>query len=146
MKIIKDDIFKYWKKGYTIVIPTNGTLNSVGSAVMGAGLAKQIKEKIRNLPLELGKKIKEVGNYCFFFKKFKIITFPVKHNFWENADLKLIKNSCLDMMILIHEEKIKKIAMPKVGCGKGRLNWKEVERILEEYLDDRFIIVDLIGE
>jgi len=143
VKIIRDDIFKYWKKGYYIVIPTNGTIQRDGEAVMGAGLAKQIKEKIPYLAVELGKKIKEIGNYCFYFDKFKIITFPVKHQWWEKADLKLIKNSCLDMMILINDKKIKKIAMPKVGCGKGRLFWKEVKPILEEYLDDRFTIVDL---
>ena len=36
-----------------------------------------------------------------------------------------------------------KIYLPKVGCGNGKLDWKNVELILDKYLDERFIVVDL---
>ena len=35
---------------------------------------------------------------------------------------------------------------PRVGCGNGALDWKDVRPILRRYLDDRFILVSLPSE
>ena len=43
MKVIKGNIWEYWKKGFNIVIPTNGYIKRDGSCVMGKGLAFQAK-------------------------------------------------------------------------------------------------------
>lgn len=141
MKIIKDNIWNYHNKGY-IVIPTNGYLKKSGENVMGAGLAKQVKEKYPEFPKLFGNEIKKYGNVPLIFTEYKLITFPVKHVWWEKADLKLIQESAR----LLNEEWIHipdHIFMPKVGCGNGQLNWKDVEPIIETYLS-LVTIVDYI--
>jgi hypothetical protein len=32
-----------------------------------------------------------------------------------------------------------------VGCGNGRLNWRDVRPVLEKYFDDSFTVVTLIN-
>lgn len=134
------------KKGYWIVIPTNGFVNKKGECTMGAGLALQAKQKWEDLPKELGDRIKEYGNVVFTFHKYGIITFPVKHNWWEDADPKLIEDTCKDLL-RIFEYNLSGIPLPlylpKVGCGNGKLEWKDVEPILAKYLDERFIVCDI---
>ena len=148
MKVIKGNIWDYWKQGNWIVIPTNGYIKKDGSCVMGRGLALQAKLKFPKLAKELGDRIKSC-NDCQIFD-YRIVTFPVKKNWWEKADLKLIEESAKDLQCLIIDrdycnccKNIKEIYLPKVGCGNGRLNWKnDVEPILDKYLDERFIVVE----
>lgn len=147
MKIIKGNIWDYWFRYYTITIPTNGTIKKDDSCVMGKGLALQAKNYVYNIEYLIGNRIKESGNKVYYIKN-NIISFPVKNNWWEKADIKLIENSCIALLALIDTEQLfgnilEPIYLPKVGCGNGKLNWKEVEPILDKYLDERFIIVDL---
>ena len=41
IRVEKDDIWEWYKKGYNIVVPTNGSLRSDGKATMGRGIALQ---------------------------------------------------------------------------------------------------------
>lgn len=142
MKEIKGNIWDYYDKGNWIVITTNGTVKKNGECVMGRGVAREAKLIHPGFPLELGKAIKEFGN-CVFEFSYRILTMPVKHHWYEKADLKLIEASCQQLVEhLIYESKLKELYMVRPGCGNGRLDWKDVKPILEKYLDDRFIIVE----
>ena len=143
--IIKNgNIWDYWTKGYYIVIPTNGCVKKDGSCVMGRGLALQAKQRIHNIEYLLGSAIKNEGNKCYLSKDSKIITFPVKHNWWEKADLSLIEQSVKELKKLADGcPYLLPIILPKVGCGNGKLNWLAVKIMLEKYLDNGFIIVDI---
>lgn len=145
MKIVKDDIWEYLPKGYCIIIPTNGYVNKNGEAVMGRGIAYQAKKLFKGLSFALGKNLKEYGNNVNYFERQKLITFPTKHNWKEPADLQLIKKSCEQLRILMEKKPEIRIAMPRVGCGNGKLSWDNVRPILMDYfasLDSRMIIVD----
>ncbi|MGD2071981.1 MAG: ADP-ribose-binding protein [Candidatus Thorarchaeota archaeon] len=145
MKVLKGNIWKYKDRGY-IVIPTNGFVKKNGEAVMGAGLAKQSKEKFPDLPKRLGEHIEGQGNVIKVFNEYGLITFPVKTNWWENANLDLIWKSALTLAKEFDEPYNLgadiNIYMPKVGCGNGKLNWKEVEPIIKNQLGHIVTIVD----
>jgi len=145
MKVIKGNIWDYWQKGYVIVIPTNRTIKKDGSLVMGKGLAYQCKNKFENIEYQWGAQITQSCEIIpqIFYDARRLIYFPVKYNWWEKADLDLIRHSIIELKSLLIEGIVEKIAIPKVGCGNGQLNWKEVEPILDKYLNDRFIVVDL---
>jgi hypothetical protein len=146
MKVIKGDIWKYWKNDAIIVIPTNGCVKKDGSLVMGRGLALQAKVYIHNIEFILGDFVKINGNIINYVRDANIIAFPVKHNWWEKADLKLIKQSCIQLNKILKSEynpKIIPVALPKVGCGNGQLSWKDVEPILDKYLISQAVVVDL---
>jgi hypothetical protein len=147
MKEIKGDIWRESQKvnGW-VVIPTNGFVKKNGECVMGRGLAYQTKISNPDLPRELGDYINEYGNIVFPFPKYNLYTFPVKHNWWEMADLKLIENSAHSLQCQIglrtSPDFGKLVFMPHVGCGNGSLKWEDVRPIIENYLDDKVIICD----
>jgi hypothetical protein len=106
---------------------------------MGRGVALQAKKRYRTLPYELGAKIEVFGNEVFTFKDYGILTFPVKHKWFEKADLELIEHSCKQLLYVVDRP----IYLPMVGCGNGHLLWRDVHPILDKYFDDTFTVVTL---
>jgi hypothetical protein len=142
MREIKGNIWDFHKKGHWIVIPTNGTVRRDGACVMGRGVAAQAKAKFPELPKAIGQCLRIFGNEVFIMDQgdLRMLTFPVKHNWWEKADLRLIEESCKKLKATWSCDD--EIYMVRPGCGNGKLDWKEVKPLLEKYLDDRFIVVE----
>ena len=74
MREIEGDIWDFHKAGFFIVIPTNGFIKNDGECVMGRGLAYEAKRRFPDLPLELGKRIREYGNVVFVFVRTMLIS------------------------------------------------------------------------
>ena len=147
LKVIKADIWRYLEQGYSIVIPTNGHVNTDGRAVMGKGVAYQASKLFKNLDVSLGNQIKKQGNKLFYFPRQKLITFPTKEHWKYPSKIELIVESAKALKVLLDNEKDLKVAMPKVGCGWGKLDWDKdvshiISQILGDYSDKRLIIVD----
>ncbi len=142
---VKGNLFHHHKDGSWIVITTNGYVKRDGCAVMGAGVAKQAARLYPNLPAVVGKLIKERDNHVHPLLHHRIFTFPVKHNWWEEADVPLIKRSLEELVWYADEMEIKThIFMPRPGCGNGKLKWEDIKPLMSE-LDDRFTVVELYG-
>lgn len=126
-----------------IVITTNGFVKKDGSLVMGRGCAREAKNKYPNLPYVFGHMIQEYGNHLYAVHNYKIIAFPVKHNWYEQADIKLIERSTRELVYFVDTSEGVEgpIYIPRPGCGNGKLDWKDVKPVLERYLDDRFVVV-----
>ena len=147
MREIIGDIWDFHKQLYWIVITTNGTVKKDGRAVMGRGIALQAIERFENLPYALARGVKEKGNIVFALWGFGLISFPVKHNWWESASLDLIEESCKQLREVADKVlnpnsycledqqtlkgKLTTIYMVRPGCGAGGLDWKDVKPILE---------------
>lgn len=115
-----------------------------GRCVMGRGVAAQAKEKFSTFPLTLGRKLEQYGNHVYWFPLYNLITFPVKHAWWEQADPELIKRSATELVTVAGIlAKQKKFYLVRPGCGNGQLDWREVKPILAPLLDDRFTVVEL---
>jgi len=171
IKIVHDDIWDWRIKNWSIIVPTNGYVNSTGDNVMGAGVALQARQLFGGIQYVIGEKLKKYGNHVFYFPRQKLFSFPTKDNWKDNSTLELIEQSCKELQLmwpLIEQdnlEKVKetrkkkndttpinddewqvKIAMCKIGCGWGGLTWDVVEPIVEKYFgnvsSDKFVIVD----
>lgn len=87
--------------------------------------------------------------YLGVIKEHQWFSFPVKHNWYEHADLKLIERSAkelvdtIDDIFLDPDDRPPTIYLPRPGCGNGRLKWEDVKPVIEPYLDDRFVVVTL---
>lgn len=140
MREVKGNIWSY----PIVVITTNGDVNRFGEAVMGRGTALQAKSKYLDIAKELGGWLVEHGNIprCFVYEDRIIFTLPVKHHWYEKADLGLIEQSIKILVTKIDVWGIEEVALPRPGCGNGKLNWKEVCPVIEPYLDDRFVVVN----
>lgn len=129
-----DNIWRYHKTSpkHWIVVSTNGFVKRDGACVMGRGIALEAARKFPSLPFELGRKIRHEGNKVYVWPEYNIITFPVKHAWWERADLKLIEQSAQALATLF-KNRADVVYMPKVGCANGKQSWADVKPILEAY-------------
>jgi hypothetical protein len=132
-------------KDGTICITTNGTITKDGRAVMGRGCALEAAKKYPAFPKLFADILKTAGNHVILFQLFidrDIITFPVKHNWYEKADIELIKKSCLELVDLMQKNSLSKVYLPRPGCGNGHLDWdKDVKPVIKDLLPDNVIIV-----
>jgi len=139
MQIIEGNLWKFHTPANWIAITTNGSIRKDGACVMGRGVALQAKKRYGTLPYELGNKIRDTGNNVYTFKDYGILTFPVKHKWFEKADLELIERSAKQLLYVVDRP----IYLPMVGCGNGHLLWRDVRPVLEKYFDDSFTIVTM---
>jgi hypothetical protein len=138
-------------------ITTNGFLKKDGTAVMGAGVAKQAKLLYPALPEIVGQVLKTVGNHVIPVYRAEdawLFTFPVKDHWVEDAKITLIKRSAHELLDQVEEINtlrgdrkiplLQTIALPRPGCGNGQLEWEVVKPVLEPILDDRFVVVEIV--
>lgn len=127
-------------------------VNCVG--VAGAGLAKYIKGLF---PFEMGiySQQARLGNikpgkvlfveciennkYVFNPPKY-LVMFPTKRHYSRPSDYELIERGIQNLKFHARYYKIKTIALPKLGCGLGKLDWNEVKFILEFELSDEQLV------
>lgn len=139
MKEIYGNLWDYFfKEDYAIAITTNGFVKNNGEAVMGRGCAWEATKLLPEVTLTLGVYLEMEGNHVHRLEP-GVYSFPVKHNWWEKADIELIKRSCEEISKLSVE---KNIVMPRMGCGNGGLKWEEeVKPVVGGLLDSRFKVI-----
>lgn len=149
MREIIGNVWKYHDAGNWIAITTNGTVMHDYDAtkvqpprnIMGAGVAKQAKERFSDLPLVLGTLIESHGNIVHRLPQYRLYSLPVKFDWWLKADIGLIIRSCNQLAHLAPEGELTYMVRP--GCGLGRLAWRDVKPRIEDLLDNRFVVVEL---
>ena len=111
-------------------------VNCVG--VMGKGLALEFKNKYP-LNFEIYKKACDnasfnIGNLLIVpvDNKF-IVNFPTKKHWRNKSDLEFIKIGLEELKVAINDFNIKSIALPKLGCGLGGLDWNEVFDLIKDF-------------
>lgn len=141
-----------------ICITTNGFVKVNGALVMGAGVAGQAQARYPAFPKIAGAAVKRHGNIVMAFHSDHLernhfydppsnqwfITFPVKHKWFESADLELIEQSANQLMTMLSEPAFsswKKVLLPRPGCGNGHLSWDQVKPVIQPILSDRVVVV-----
>ena len=145
MKEIKVSIWDRQWDGYWRVIPINTVVKANGELVMGAGLAKQARDRYENLDELWGSfyASKPRSQLVLFGAKL-LIGFPTKVYWKSDSSLELIDNGLKELLSIRFAEE--KIASPRLGCGFGGLNWEQdVKPLVEKYFgdDDNFVVVSL---
>ena len=60
-----------------------------------------------------------------------------KEKYWEKPSYKSLEESLLEMKKKLSKNKnIKKLVIPKIGCGLDRLSWDKVEPMVQELFKD----------
>lgn len=117
------------------------TVNTIG--IMGKGIALQFKKAFpenykayikacKNKEIDIGK--------LFVFKEKTllsekiIINFPTKKDWRNPSEYEYIEKGLDDLIRVIKEYNIQRIALPPLGAGSGGLVWEKVKKIIEEKL------------
>lgn len=138
-------------------ITTNGFIKNNGNLVMGAGVAGQAQTRWPELPRVWGEFYSNKKGYhrvgaCTQDEPpdvfagpdvgdFWLVSYPVKYNWYEEADLFLIERSAKQLVELIELTGWKRVLLPRPGCGNGRLKWEDVKPVIEPILDDRVTVI-----
>jgi hypothetical protein len=154
MKEVTGDLWTY--PAAVRCITTNGFVKKDGTAVMGRGCAWEASQRWPHLSGVFGSALREYGNSVIMLsalyninnrweEDFELVTFPVKHQWYQKADINLIEQSAIQLMDMLDNEYPNDeghvILIPRPGCGNGKLEWSDVKKVLEPILDDRFHII-----
>jgi len=154
MKEARVDLFKILGKVDWACITTNGQVR-YGKAVMGRGVAEQVKTRWPLIADALAMQLQKNGNVPSHIGyvdtslrwsltdsslKTRLFSFPTKYHWREPSDMGLILQSAWLMMQEAKDFDID-IAIPRPGCGNGGLEWEDVRADLKKVLDDRFTII-----
>lgn len=145
MKEIVGELWDYYKRPNTIVcITTNGTLRKDGCGVMGRGCAFEATKRVPDIIRLLGEAIRRYQTVVVRFSDLgrnePIFFFPVKHNWWEKADLGLIKRSAQWLSVEASLTPDIQYILPRPGCGNGKRTWDEVKPLLKDLPDNVLVI------
>lgn len=139
MREMQVDIWSY--QGQAIIaITTNGSLTRDGRAIMGKGVARQAAERFPELRLQLGRLLQVRGNHVHEIM-LGLVSFPVEETPYSLPELRLIRRSAEELRLLADQCGWTQVLVPRPGCGGGGMRWQEVKPLLEEFFDDRFIVV-----
>ncbi len=152
---MKERVFNFWNavpQGAALALPTSGYVAKNGRAVFARGILAQAKHQYKDIDRVLGRKLigqgrvpghrgKDlgVGNHVTaLWLRPPVFSFPIKWNFWEDADLSLIERSARELVEMVDSVRLARVYLPPVGDGHP---WPEVRSILERYMDNRFVVV-----
>lgn len=126
-----------------IGITTNGDVNAKNQAVMGRGCALECAKKFPEFRERLASLLKSSGNQVYVHPAHKIVTFPVKIHWHDNADFGVIAASCLELRDVMQIYDMKAVYLVRPGVGNGHRSWADVKPILEKVFKDdpRLVIV-----
>lgn len=129
-RLIQDDIFNHKDCYYAHCISRDYAL--------GAGIAVEFDKRydMRNRLLKLAEEKPEtLDEKCIEVENvFNLIT---KEKYWEKPSYNSLEESLLEMKEKLSKNKnIKKLVMPKIGCGLDRLSWDKVEPMVQEIFKD----------
>ena len=128
------------------------TVNCIG--VMGAGIAKQYKQKYpemfgeyklacNNEELNIGGDI-WIWDYIDLYKPKKILCFATKEHWMYPSKIEWIERGLQNFVKNYKKWNITSIAWPKLGCTNGKLDWEnEVKPLMFKYLQPLDIICEI---
>ena len=104
---------------------------------LGAGIAVDFQRRFH-----LKDKLKENGSGtypdCIYISHAlnNIFNLVTKKKYWNKPTYESLEQSLQLMKAIVVENQIKKIAMPKIGCGLDRLQWPKVREIIKNLFQD----------
>ena len=141
----KNDMITYLK-GNLLEAHTAALVNTVNTVgVMGKGIALQFKEQFpRNNQVYI-KACKDgsltIGTLLIVKEttlngEKTIVNFPTKKDWKHRSAYSYIESGLEALKAELEKGEIKSIAIPPLGCGNGGLDWAQVQPMMEKYLKD----------
>ena len=106
---------------------------------LGAGIAKIFaKMGVKKKLIEQYPKQWQGRGYCLFTETDGVLTanLVTKERYFHKPTLETLKQSLEDLRKQAVERGLKKLAMPKIGCGLDKLQWDEVREVIKDVFKD----------
>lgn len=66
----------------------------------------------------------------------RVFNLVTKQKYWQKPTYATLREALIDMRDQAVAIKVKKIAMPRIGCGLDKLNWEKVMKIINDLFVD----------
>lgn len=132
----------HWVRGNIFDSHAQTLVNPVNcKGVMGAGLAKQFKEKYprmfeRYRKCCLANQLKPGLLLLCKERDHWILNFPTKDNWRDASQIDYIVCGLAKLADSWQSKGITSIAIPRIGCGLGSLDWNVVKKVIINHLGD----------
>lgn len=111
---------------------------------LGAGIAVQFNRRfytksqlIRENPNYLSIwDSRYIGNGDCILTDHHVFNLVTKRNYWNKPTYVSLDSALRKMKKLVVEMGVKKLAMPKIGCGLDQLEWRNVEGLIKAIFED----------
>ena len=133
--------------GDILKAPVEALVNPVNCVgVMGSGLAAAVKQAYPGMYETYRMDCKQglLGpGRCYVYhttsrpdsKPFWVFNFTTKNHWKQPSKLSWIVSGLEDLVYLVADERIKSLAIPALGCGRGGLQWSDVQPLIEDAYD-----------
>ena len=100
---------------------------------LGAGIAKQfdMRYNIRASLFDDG-----TCDYPDCILTDRIFNLVTKRHYYDKPTYNSLQDSLYMMRDIVYNRGVKKIAIPKIGCGLDKLEWDKVERVIKQVFDE----------
>ncbi len=106
---------------------------------LGAGIAKAFAAMgVKRLLCEKFPKLWEGRGYCLFVEAdgVLVVNLVTKQRYFHKPTLETLRQSLDDLRGQAAERNLKKLAMPKIGCGLDKLKWEDVSAAIKEIFSE----------
>ena len=146
----------FWEYGFNpflaydaLVCTTNHIVKNNGKLVMGAGIAKDFRDKFTDLDLKWGNRLNRkkhvlgvMAEQVDGLHRIYAVSFPTKYDWRHPSSIDLIENSAKVLAGLTDLMGWNRVLMTRPGCGCGGLEWSKVKPVIAPLLNDRFVVID----
>lgn len=140
MRLAEGDMWSAYDQADLFLVTTNSVLNRYGALVMGAGIARQARERFPELDAALGNAVVQVGDtYGLIvsprWPTAKLGGFQTKVRWHDPSSLELINFSASKLVAWCKAHPTARVHLNMPGVGHGRLSREQVLPILEPLPD-----------
>ena len=127
-------------KGTVFNTDAKAIVNTVNcKGVMGAGIALEFQLRYPAMNEEYIRKCEDgsirVGKVDYYDGDPIIINFPTKYDFKFPSKIEWVEAGLQDFISTYSNHNIDTVAFPKLGAGRGGLDWQQVKALMIRYLD-----------
>ena len=117
-------------------------------AAMGAGIAKTFDSKFPKMKPYCKRVINENNLWypCvipYFDDNVEIYNLVTKNKYWNKPTLESLRATVRELAYMCNRNNTKHLAIPKIGCGLDKLDWKDVRKVLEEEFSELDIEIEV---
>lgn len=103
---------------------------------MGAGIAVEFQKRFELKEILLKNYTDEQRKHPTCILEKNIFNLITKKKYWDKPNYRSLKEALTEMKNIIILKNIKFIAMPKIGCGLDKLQWKIVKEMIKTIFSD----------
>lgn len=136
------DMWSVYNETDAFLFTGNSYLRKDGALVMGRGLARQVRDRVKGSDQRFGRAIKEMSGHLGEYNvawstkaSEKIGVFQVKYHFKDDADLSLIERSAEKLHQQIRKYPPNRVDLNFPGIGNGGQSVSDVKPIIDSLPD-----------